>query len=170
MANAGKTSSSATILLDEIKSRLSGILDYTPADSTEKWIYKQHSVPASPEVIFSTNDEYTGNLAASDSVANGDKILWIAVKHTGKINTTNAKTSEGIMLNFTGTSPLFGGTNDAGTNNIVIGPGELFVCKLNGVLAEDLKVGTCVLSSNKPSAIGASTVLAHVAAIIDDIA
>ena len=63
MANAGKTSSSATILLDEIKSRLSGILDYTPAHSTEKRIYKQHSVPASPEVIFSTNDEYKGKLS-----------------------------------------------------------------------------------------------------------
>ena len=169
MANNAKAGLSASILFDEIKSRLTGSLDFQPVDNTQKWIYKRHSVPATPADLFTANDEFLGNVAASDGLATGDKILWIAIKHSGYLNSTNATTREGIMVNWTGTAPLFNGTNDADTNNVVLVPNEMIILKLNGVLVEDLMVGTCVLSSGVPSAEGTSTAYAHVAAIIEDI-
>ena len=240
MANDGKGSLSASILYDEIKSRLSGNLDYAPFNSSEKWIYKRHSVPVTPTVLFTVNDEYSANIAAGDSIATDDEVLWIAVKHSGYLNSTNAKTKEGIMISFTGTNPVYnGGTQVTGViasavdptiftrtshgfvddeivrctgfnemteingltgtvnqisadtfeiNGIaadaaettggvvsyagvssIIAPGECYIAKLNGVLVQDIKVGTCVLTNGRPTAIGTSTVFAYVAAILDDV-
>ena len=171
MANEAKGGLSASILFDEIKSRLNGSLNYTPADNTQKWVYKRHSVPVTPEDLFVATDEFLGNAsgATANELATGDKVLWIAIKHSGFLNSTNATTKEGIMVNWTGTAPVFDGTNDASTNNTIIAPNELLILKLNGVLVEDLMAGTCVLSGGVPSAIGTSTVYAHVAAVIEDI-
>lgn len=171
MANDAKAGLSASVLFDEIKSRLTGNLDFTPVDSTQKWVYKRHSVPVTPADLFVATDEFLGNTsgASANELATGDKILWIGIKHSGYLNSTNATTKEGIMVSWTGTAPLFNGTNDADTNNVVLAPNEMIILKLNGVLVEDLMVGTCVLSSGVPSAIGVSTVYAHVAAIIEDI-
>ena len=74
------------------------------------------------------------------------------------------------MINFTGTNPLYNGTNDANTNNIIIGPGEMFTARLNGILVEDLKIGSIIISATgQSSAIGTDTVAYIIAAIIKEV-
>jgi|2_EtaG_2_1085320.scaffolds.fasta_scaffold10169_4 hypothetical protein len=171
MAHKGIANTSASVLRDEIKAKFNGNLAHVPDSGRgEYWVYKTSVVASAPAVLFTDDDEFLGNERTGDSVATGDIIRWIAIKNLGyKQITKVSKTIEGIMLNYTGTNPLYNGTNDAATNNIVIGPGELFVAKLNGVLVEDLKVGTCVLNNFVPSQLGTDNVAYIVAAIIDDI-
>ena len=170
MANdIGHGSLSASILFEEIKSRLSGKIEHTP-DSNEKCVYKKHIVPSSPSNIFTINDEYLGNLGASDGIANGDEIVWLAIKHSGFSTLSKIATTEGVMINFSGASkpPLFNGSSANNQNNIFISPGELLIIKVNGVNIEDLIAGTCKLSGSKPSAAGSSGALIYAAAIIAD--
>ena len=166
MADKASGGISVKVLKDESKVRFKGELNYEPADSSEKWVYKVHSVAASPAVILTANDEFFGE--ANAPLQATDKVLWIAVKHSGTSDGTNA-TTLGVMINFSGTNPLHGGTNDAQTNNMLIGPNELFVFRPNGTLVEDIKVGTVKLTGNKATAIGTGTVELYVSAIIDDV-
>ena len=39
MADAGNTNSNVEVFLDEVRSKMSGTLDYTPKDSNDKWIF-----------------------------------------------------------------------------------------------------------------------------------
>ena len=167
MADKASGGISVKVLKDESKVRFKGELNYETADSSEKWVYKVDSVPTSPAVILSTSDEFYGQ-TATDALSGSDKVLWIAVKHSGTSDGTNA-TTLGVMINFSGTNPLHGGTNDAQTNNMLIGPNELFVFRPNGTLVEDIKVGTVKLTGNKATGIGTGTVEIYVSAIIDDV-
>ena len=168
MADKASGGITAKILHDEVKVRLKGELNYEPADSTEKWVYKKHSVPASPDVIFSNSggDEFYGE--ANSAVADTDAVLWIAVKHSGTSDGSTA-TTEAIMINFSGTDPVWNGTDGSSNNNMIIGPNELFVFRGNGTLIADIKVGTVKLAANKASAIGTGTVEAYVAVVVDDL-
>ena len=168
MADKASGGISVKVLKDESKIRFKGELNYEPADTTEKWIYKIHSVPATPAVIFSNSggDEFFG--AASDAIADTDKVLWIAIKHSGTSDGTNA-TTEGIMVNYeAGNAPLWNGTDGGHTNNMIVGPNELFVFRPNGTEVQDILVGTVKLTGNKASATGTGTVEIYVSAIIDD--
>jgi|10_taG_2_1085330.scaffolds.fasta_scaffold00524_7 hypothetical protein len=169
MADKGIGSLSASILFDEIKTRFTGSLDYEPFDATQKWVYKKNTVGTSPVAFLVTSDEFLGNESTGDTLAAGDKILWIAIKHTGYRTKLKEKTNEGVMLNFAGANPEFDGTISNDKNNMFIVPGELLVLKLNGVLQPNLIFGTCALTNGVPSALGTSTVYIQVAAIVEDI-
>ena len=160
----------ASVFRDEMKGRFSGQLLHTPK-ADQYWVYKTHSVPVTPAPIFVTTDEFMANERTGDSVAVDDKVIYLVIKHTGYLTSSKTSTTrEGIMLNYSGADPLFDGNDGADTNSIFISPKELFIVKLNGVLVEDLQVGTCVLDSNGlPSALGIDTVYAEIAAIIEDI-
>ena len=168
--NKGIANLTTSVFRDEMKGRFSGQLLHTPK-SDQYWVYRTHSVPIDPAVIFTNNDEFMANERNSDALADGDKVIYLSIKHTGYLTSSKANTTrEGIMLSYSGTDPLYNGNNDAETNNMFISPKELFVIKLNGVLVADLKVGTCVLDSNGlPSAKGIDTVYAEIAAIVEDI-
>jgi len=169
--DAAKSNLSASILFDEIKSRLSGTLDYVPADNSEKWIYKKITVGSTPSSLFNSNDEFLGNINSADSLTNDDKVLWLAMKHSGVSGINSAKTKEGVMVNYAGSSkpPLYNGTSGNNQNNIFLIPDELYIAKFNGVTISDLQAGTCRLTNYKPSAVGLSNVLIHVAALIDGV-
>ena len=166
MADKALGGISVKVLKDESRVRFKGELNYEPADSTEKWVYQVHSVPASPAVIFTTNDEFFGE--ANAPLQATDNVLWIAIKHSGTSDGTNT-TAEGIMVNYeAGNAPLWNGTDGAHTNNMIVGPNELFVFRPNGTEVQDILVGTVKLTGNKASATGTGTVEIYVSAIIDD--
>jgi hypothetical protein len=169
MANKGLANISVTALRDEIKMRLNGTLPYNPS-SGDYWVYKTSTAPTTPATIFVATDEFVGNIRTSDSVAVTDKVKWIAIKNLGYTGLDGGtKSNEAIMMNFSGVSPTYNGTDGDDANNMFIGPGELFVVKLNGVLVEDLKIGTCKLTAGMPSAIGSDTVSYLAAAVIQDL-
>ena len=169
MANKGVANISITALRDEIKMRLNGTLSYNPSTG-DYWVYKTNVAPTDPDPIFVATDEFVGNIRTGDSVAVTDKVKWLAIKNLGFTEVGGGvKSQEGIMINFSGTDPTVGGTDGDDANNMFIAPGELFVVKLNGVLVEDLRIGTCQLTAGMPSAIGTSTVAYTAAAVIQDL-
>ena len=172
MANDAYANTGVNIMRDEIKAKLSGNLNQTNARGTGiEWLYKSGLAPTSPAVLIAVGDEFSGNENTNTS-AGADKVLWLSIKNLGY--TTHAKTtrsSEGIMINFSGTNPTVGGTDSDDANNMFVGPGELFVVKFRGVLCEDLKIGTCTLGSyDIPAAIGTDTVAYTMAALVQDVA
>lgn len=170
MAHKGIANISVSALRDEVKARFSGSLEHVPSTSTNQyWVYKTATAAISPAVLLATTDDFVGNIN-NETVAAGDKVIWLAIKNLGTQDTAGSlKTTNGIMMNFSGVNPTFDGLIDAQDNNIVIGPNELFVVKLNGVLQANLKVGTCVLTSGVPSAVGTTAVAYQLAAIVEDI-
>ena len=44
MADQATSSISTSVFLDEIKSRMNGICDYTPVDADDKWIFAEVAV------------------------------------------------------------------------------------------------------------------------------
>tara|TARA_R100000458_G_C8268603_1_gene243444 strand:- start:983 stop:1489 length:507 start_codon:yes stop_codon:yes gene_type:complete len=167
MAHNATAGISATILRDEVKSKLTGQLNQPGASGN--WVYKTDNCPVSPATLFNTNDEFFGNLTASDSVAATDPIYWLAIKNLGiRAVGGNTKTTEGIMINYAGAAPIYNGTDSNDNSNMLIGPGELFVVRFNGVLVEDVQIGTVAFSGfSKASSIGLNTVAYSAAAIID---
>ena len=166
MADNGLGSITATILPDEVKATLTGACNYTPATG-EKWVYKQASITNVADAeIFATSDEFFGNAAASDSVATGDIVKWIAIKHTG---TTNGilSTTEGILLSQASGSLAYDGTG--ANSGILIEPHDLFVAKFDGTTVADLHARTVAMTGQTPTNNGSSSgVLVYVAAIIEE--
>ena len=105
MANKGTAGTSISILPDEVKSRFSGSLDYSPG-ANEYWYYKTVTVTSSPISPILTTDEYFQNERASDSIANDDIVRWIGIKHSGTTNGSSS-TNEAVMLNTFGVNPVW---------------------------------------------------------------
>ena len=167
MAHKGIANLSTSVLRDEIKAKFGGTSSYEPITG-EYWVYKTATAPTSPSAVFTTADDFIQNAGA---VAVDDEVKWIAIKNLGytEIAKTN-KTAQGIMINWAGANPLFNGVDGTDSNNIIIGPGEMFVARLKGVLVEDLRVGSIITSATgQSSAIGTDTVAYITAAVIKDV-
>lgn len=165
MANKAYGSVSASIFLDEVKSSMSGNLDWDPKDTTEKWIYSEHQVTTTGTVdMITTAEEYLGTAVES---AAGDKIKWIAIKHTGTSDGSSA-TSKAILVTQTGATPAFNGSTS--TAGILIEPNELFVAKLPLTTIADLHaIVVTIDSSTGVLTVGTGEVKVRIAAILDDV-
>tara|TARA_Y100001973_G_C5203112_1_gene339335 strand:- start:1333 stop:1845 length:513 start_codon:yes stop_codon:yes gene_type:complete len=170
MANKGLANLSASILPDEVKSRLNGQLS-TLTDSNNIWIYKNTIVGITSKDIFDSSsaignkDTYFGN--EHREIASGDKIWWVAIKHSGTSD-GSMKTSQHVMVSHTGATPAFNGTG--ATSGILIGPGEMVVLKLSGVTVADLHALSVNGPGGKPTSTGLEGVYINVAAIVENIA
>ena len=140
MADKALASISATALPDEIKARFAGSLNYTPGTG-EKWYFKQTTVGSTSADLISTT-AYMGENSGT-SVASGDKIKWIAIKHTGTTNGTT-KTTDGILFTHTGGTVIHSGTTS--TSGVLLAPNEIAVVRLSGTTQADLNACTCTLS------------------------
>jgi|TARA_R110000824_G_scaffold235223_1_gene423950 hypothetical protein len=157
MADDANSRVSASIFLDEIKTNISGISNYTPADSAEKWIFAEVSVGngASTNLLGTANDY----LGSGIGVSLTDTFQWIFIKN---LSTTS---TEGIGIDF-----------NAGTaaynlkTTMFIGAGESIIVKVPNATVEDCHARSCTMDStgSYPTAQGSATVKVHVAGILND--
>jgi len=168
MADKALCNSSVSMLRDAMKGKLSGSLNYEPADATQKWIYKEVIVDAASALLLQAGIQYEENIRADGTeteTATGDLVRWIAIKHTGTTNGTLA-TSEGIVVSLAAAGD--GDYNEV--EGIFIDSGDLWVGKLPATTLNTIGAGTVVVTNGSPSAVGTGDVLVQVAAIIEDIA
>ena len=156
MADKASTSLSASILLDEIKTSMSGVCQFSPADSGDKWIFTEVDVSSSHGDLITTIDF----LATDTATVTGDKVRWLAVKNLSTVDT------DGVCISLDGGTPAF----DL-VDGIFIGTGEMIVIKCPNTTMGNLHARSVTMDGTYgyPSAVHAGTVKCHVAAIIDDV-
>ena len=167
MADKAIANISASILPDNIKTRLSGALKYEPsatlaASSGEGWIYAEVLASASSTAIITTSLDYLTGVSGT-AVAAGDLIRWICIEHTGTTDGTT-KTQEGVVI----------GLNHAAGYDaeemILLEPNEMIVLKVPNLEVDELFARTCVVSGGVPQANGAGlNVQLKLAAILNNI-
>jgi hypothetical protein len=158
MADKGTSNISVSVFMDDIKSSMSGDLDYTPVSGDDDaWIFAEVAVGASGSIaILDTSDSYLG-LAAAVSLS--DLVKWVAIKN---ISTTS---TEGVGICIDDGAAAY---NDS--DIMVIGNGEMLVMKTPNLTVGHLNARTCTLDSDgKPSSQGTATVTCQVAAILEDV-
>ena len=156
MADKASSSLSSSILLDEIKSSMSGNLTYEPSDASEKWVFAEVTVTTDASTdLLDTADSYLGS---STQVATNDTIKWICIKNLSTVST------EGVAID------IIAGTAAFDLKGImIIGGGEMIILKPMKTTVADLHARTCLLdSSGDISAQSSENVKVHVAAILDD--
>jgi len=166
MADKATASLSALILSDLNKGSMSGNLNYEPTTG-DYWIYKEIIVDASSAALLQAGIEYEGTIRADGTelvTATGDKVKWIAIKHTGTTDGTTA-TSEGIVVSLAAAAD--GDYNEV--EGVFIDSGDLWVGKLPATTLNTIGAGTVVVTNGSPSAVGTGDVLVQVAAIITDV-
>tara|TARA_Y100001938_G_scaffold22808_1_gene29566 strand:+ start:2709 stop:3188 length:480 start_codon:yes stop_codon:yes gene_type:complete len=159
MADKAYGSVSASIFLDEIKSSMSGALNYEPKDTNDKWVFAEVTVDESASTdLLDTGDSYLGS---STQVATADKVLWIAIKNMSTTST------EGVAIDLiTGTAAY----DLKGVN--ILGPGEIIILKPQNTTVADLHARSCTIDGTYGYATtqGTATITCQVAAILDDVA
>ena len=111
MADAGTSNISTEIFLDEIRSKISGICDYTPADSGDKWVFAEVGVTGSSGDLLGTTN-FLGTTTAI--VVADDDVEWIAIKNI------SGTATDGIAVRIDAGTAAW---NSAG--NMFIGAGEM---------------------------------------------
>ena len=167
MANKAFGNLQTKILTDLNKSNMSGTLSYEPADSSEKWIYREVIVDASSAALIQPGIQYEENIRADGGetvTATGDVVRWIAIKHTGTTDGTTA-TSEGIVVSLAAAAD--GDYNEV--EGIFIDSGDFWVGKLPATTLNTIGAGTVVVANGSPSEVGTGDALVQVAAVIHDI-
>jgi|TARA_R100001530_G_scaffold133383_1_gene106710 hypothetical protein len=152
-----QSSISASILWEEIKTSMVGILNYAPKDVYDKWVFAEVNVSNSSSDLLDTSDSYLGSATA---VATGDKIHWICIK----VVSTTSTDGVGIVL-------------DAGTaaynvgDGIFIGADEMVILKPANTTVADLHAIAVTMDGDYgyPSGTHGANVLVQVAAILDDV-
>ena len=116
MADKASSSLSSSILLDEIKSSMSGNLTYEPSDASEKWVFAEVTVTTDASTdLLDTADSYLGS---STQVATNDTIKWICIKNLSTVST------EGVAID------IIAGTAAFDLKGImIIGGGEMIILK-----------------------------------------
>ena len=172
MASNAKGYVSATVFDEMIRTRFNGGMSRS-AGLGEKWIHKVGECTTGSSQVFKAGDTAGTNdnfISGGAEIATGDKVFWIAIKHSGVLFRTATPTLESILFTHTGATPAFGGTG--ATSSVIIGPGELYIARLNGVTVADLNYITCKTSGSIPNAVGSSGagIECQIAALLEDIA
>ena len=156
MADQATSSISTSIFLDEIKSRMNGICDYTPVDADDKWIFAEIAVGNSSADLVATLD-YLGT--STPTVVADDDVEWIAIKNI------SGTATDGIAVRIDAGTAAH---NSAG--NMYIGAGEMLVmkCRLTPIGSVHAISVTLTGASGGPSGTHSGTVACHVAAILAD--
>jgi hypothetical protein len=168
MADKAVAGINTQILLDKIKTSMNGNYSLTPAalgsSSGDGWIYAEKDVTTSSADLLGTTEDFLGSVTGAGNIVAGDKIPWIAIKHTGTTDGSTA-TSEGIML-----SLVVGGTAAYNlADGIFLGKNELIVLKIPNVTVADLHAITVTSSGGKPTSAGSGSVRVRVAAVITNV-
>jgi hypothetical protein len=156
MADQATSSISTSVFLDEIKSRMNGICDYTPVDADDKWIFAEVAVGNSSADLVATLD-YLGT--STPTVVGDDDVEWIAIKNI------SGTATDGIAVRIDAQAAAH---NSAG--NMYIGAGEMLVmkCRLTPIGSIHAISVTLTGASGGPSGTHSGTVACHVAAILAD--
>ena len=156
MADQATSSISTSVFLDEIKSRMNGICDYTPVDADDKWIFAEVAVGNSSADLVATLD-YLGT--STPTVVADDDVEWIAIKNI------SGTATDGIAVRIDAGAAAH---NSAG--NMYIGAGEMLVmkCRLTPIGSVHAISVTLTGASGGPSGTHSGTVACHVAAILAD--
>ena len=156
MADQATSSISTSVFLDEIKSRMNGICDYTPVDADDKWIFAEVAVGNSSADLVATLD-YLGT--STPTVVADDDVEWIAIKNI------SGTATDGIAVRIDAQAAAH---NSAG--NMYIGAGEMLVmkCRLTPIGSIHAISVTLTGASGGPSGTHSGTVACHVAAILAD--
>tara|TARA_R110002012_G_scaffold78323_6_gene199618 strand:+ start:1306 stop:1821 length:516 start_codon:yes stop_codon:yes gene_type:complete len=171
MADASTITLSITTLPDDISKTLTDeTFSYTPADATEGYYYKLTAITNSNQDLIAKQSfvQKTSGATGTDagtilpSIAAGDKVKFLFVKHTGFTEDgTTANTADSIYLVFDGGLPAHN-AQDA----IEIGAGESWYGKFNNVTVADLN---CISAQAGGAGSGSNKIQALVIAIIDDV-
>ena len=165
MADNAKGRVSASILLDSIKSKFTGSLDFTigtalATSSGQGWIYAVKDVGTSSTDLLGTTEDYLGYATGAAAVDTADKVLWICIQHTGTTNGTTS-TDEGIVL------CLDGGTAAHNlVDGIFIDSGETMIFKAPNTTVANLHAISVNVSNALPSSDGDGTVRVKIAAVL----
>ena len=159
MADQAVSSLSAGVFMDDVRSSIGGISNYTPVSGDDDaWAFAEVAVGnGAATAILDTSDSYLG-LAAAVSLS--DKVKWVAIKN---ISTTS---TEGVAICIDNGNAAYDDTDV-----MILGNGEMIIMKTPNLTVGDLNVRSCTLDSDgKPSAQGTATVTCQVAAILEDVA
>ena len=78
MADKAYGNVSASVFLDDMKSSMSGALNYEPKDSNDKWLFAEVAVNNTSSDLV-TDRDYLGS--ADTTVVADDDVAWIAIKN-----------------------------------------------------------------------------------------
>jgi hypothetical protein len=157
MADQATSNITASVFLDEVKSKMNGICDYTPKNTDDKWVFAEVATSNSATDLFDVNDSYFGS---STAVATADKVMWLAIK------SLTTSSTEGVGISFDAGNSAY---ND--TDTLFISAGEMLIVKVPNCTVADLHVRSCRLDGDGiPDNQGTSTPTVHAAAILDDVA
>jgi|TARA_Y100000296_G_C4988760_1_gene164297 hypothetical protein len=166
MADKGTASLSASVGSDFAKKAMGGNLNYTPADTGDKWIYLETIVDSTTALLIQAGAEYSTRYGASDAAetitATGDIVRWIALKHTGTTDGSTA-TTDGVVFSLEGAAAY------DNTDGIFIDTGEMVCFKTAATTLNTLSAITVTVTNGAPASGGSpDNVLLQVAAILDD--
>tara|TARA_Y100001938_G_C7995696_1_gene381941 strand:- start:308 stop:820 length:513 start_codon:yes stop_codon:yes gene_type:complete len=170
MADKANSSISASVLKDSLKAHMSGGLEYTPADASEKWVYVERKIGVNSEPLLTTSDVYIDentNTGAPATVAASDVYRWLCIKNTG---TTDGSTSssEAIVVSLDGDNAAVGEAE-----GVLIGPGEMWVAKFPSATTQAdvyaITVDGTASGLGYANGAGDSTVHCIIAAIMHDV-
>ena len=157
MADKALANLSASVFMDDIKSSMSGFLNYEPKDANDKWMFAEISVGTNADLIAALDF-----LGATGTIDTSDAVHWIAIKN---VSTT---ITDGIVIS---TEAGTAAWNLAG--GIVIGAGEMVVLKLCAPATTIAHVHgvsvTMDATGNYPTGTHSGTVNCQVAAILDEL-
>lgn len=156
----------ARILSDINKGGLSGVMNYDLA-SGDYWIYKEIIVDTASAALLQAGIEYEKTIRADEAelvTATGDKVKWIAIKHTGTTDGSTA-TAEGVVISLANAAQA---AFDE-VEGVFIDSGDLWISKFPATTLNTIGAGTVVVTNGSPSAVGTGDVLVQVAAIIEDV-
>ena len=166
MADKGTASLSASVGSDFAKKAMGGNLNYTPADTGDKWIYLETIVDSTTALLIQAAAEYNTRYGASDAAetvtATGDIVRWIALKHTGTTDGSTT-TTDGVVFSLEGAAAY------DNTDGIFIDTGEMVCFKTAATTLNTLSAITVTVTNGAPASGGSpDNVLLQVAAILDD--
>jgi len=157
MADKGISSSSASVFMDDIKSSMSGSLNYEPKDTNDKWIFAEVSVGTNANLVAALDF-----LGSTDTIATSDAVHWLAIKN---ISTTS---TDGIVIS---TEAGTAAWNLAG--GIALGAGEMVVLKLcaPATTIDHIHAVSVTMDGTYgyPTGTHSGNVTCQVAAILDDL-
>ena len=170
MADKATGSISTSVMSDFAKMSMSGNLNYTPADTGDKWIYLETIVDGTSAALVQAGVQYQERYVRTDGTetltATGDIVRWMCIKHTGTTDGSTT-TADGVVVSLAA-------TGNAAFNEVegfFIDSGEMFCFKTPACTLKTIGIIT-VTVTNGARVTGGSPddVLVQVAAILDDVA
>ena len=157
-ANKATVNVTASVLPDDMKASVGGTIVYDLNDSagdTENWVYYANNVSTTNQQILPAGISYLAGSAGdvNTTVANGDKIGFIVIKHSGYQGDGTTASTDNLYFNCTDRVNA-----DNATGNIVLEPGDVWWGRF---------AGTPDVQDFELEAAG-NTVKALVYALIDD--